>query len=438
MVLFRLDFSTGNGPMCAINRSSIFFLLSIQFHLCDLVRNLYVSLKARSQQNSKRLIWKVLSVGIPCLLMAISYAGLFEFVLVCHGLLMVSLFLITNACHQLNVARTVRQARTINSMWRGMHFRAQWGLVPFDPLGALACALCRRRIKFLDISVLSDIRFSNMDTEWGGYHLHLLFGSLLYPSLCYFDVSHGWRSIRIGVCEKGLVWWALSILCAQWLPFLCDVVTLLTFSLSLRCCKGSISFGAAHLRFFSAWFVTLLPLLSSLAKTKILYIHLNFFATENDLKWNDPSSRKYNTFLHFCLCKMSWYKITISTRSIGKSIMKDTKNSTVDSSKKRILRIAIMSGGCLLMNTAATVSVSVVLQDWSVSSDQWLTCTVAETVYTRNWANYGMHVGVRYFMFSSGQRDTCWLLFWPLLLHLLYQPSRVWTGWRQFRGSSRP
>ena len=83
--------------------------------------------------------------------------------------------------HQLNVARTVRQARTINSMWRGMHFRAQWGLVPFDPFDALACALCRRRIKFLDESVPSDVRFSNMGTEWGGYHLHLLLESLLYP-----------------------------------------------------------------------------------------------------------------------------------------------------------------------------------------------------------------------------------------------------------------
>ena len=44
-----------------------------------------------------------------------------------------------------------------------------------------------RHINFLDVSVLSDdVRFSNMGTEWGGYHLHLLFES---PSLCYFDVS---------------------------------------------------------------------------------------------------------------------------------------------------------------------------------------------------------------------------------------------------------
>ncbi len=149
--------STGKGSMCAINRISIFFLLSIQIHLCDLVRRLYVDITVKNQRKSQGLIWKVLSVAIPCLLMAISYGGLFEFRDVCHGSLMVSSFLMTNTYHQLNVTRTVRRARTITSMWRGMHFRARWGLVPFDPLGALACALCSRRIKFLDVSLFSGI-----------------------------------------------------------------------------------------------------------------------------------------------------------------------------------------------------------------------------------------------------------------------------------------
>ena len=48
--------------------------------------------------------------------------------------------------------------------------------------------------------------------------------------------------------------------------------------------KGSISFGAAYLRFYSAWFVTFLLLLLSLATTKLLHIHLNFFAADNGLK----------------------------------------------------------------------------------------------------------------------------------------------------------
>ena len=62
--------------MCAINRSSMFFLLSIQIHLCDLVRSLYVDITVENQRKSEGLIWKFLSVGIPCLLMAISYGGL--------------------------------------------------------------------------------------------------------------------------------------------------------------------------------------------------------------------------------------------------------------------------------------------------------------------------------------------------------------------------
>ena len=79
--------------MCAISRSSIFFLLSIQIHLCDLVRSLYVNITVENQKKSQGLIWKVFSVGIPCLLMAVSYGGLFEFVHVRHGTLMVFSFL---------------------------------------------------------------------------------------------------------------------------------------------------------------------------------------------------------------------------------------------------------------------------------------------------------------------------------------------------------
>ncbi len=119
---------------------------------------------------------------------------------------MVSSFLMINACHQLNVARTARQARTINSMWRDMPFRAQWGLVPIDPFRVLACALCRRRTKWGGhngvgitfcrcthpiLKCICFVRFSNMGTEWGGYHVHLLFESLFFfiLSMCYFDVS---------------------------------------------------------------------------------------------------------------------------------------------------------------------------------------------------------------------------------------------------------
>ncbi len=85
VVLFSAWCSTGKGPMCEINRSSIFFLLSIQIHLCDLVRSLYVDITVESPRKSQGLIWKVLSLGIPCLLMVTSYGGLFEFRDVSHG-----------------------------------------------------------------------------------------------------------------------------------------------------------------------------------------------------------------------------------------------------------------------------------------------------------------------------------------------------------------
>ena len=99
---------------------------------------------------------------------------------------------------------------------------------------------------------------------------------------------------------------------------------------------------------------------------------------------------------------MSWYEITKKVRVLteGRTSRTSTGKKKIDASRNRLFRVAIMSCACLLMNTAATVSVSVVLEDWSVSSDQWLTCVVVETSLTRNWANYGFHVGDRYFLFG--------------------------------------
>ncbi len=141
----------------------------------------------------------------------------------------------------------------------------------------------------------------------------------------------------------------------------------------------------------------------------MLYFILNFFATDNGLKRNDPFT---------LLFKMSWYEITKKVRvlSEGTSIT-STGNKKVDASRNRLFRIAIMSCACLLMNTAATVSLSVVLEDWSVSSDQWLRCTVLETSWTRNWANYGFHAG-RYFCLVPDRKipggfcfDCCCFIF---------------------------
>ncbi len=161
--------------------------------------------------------------------------------------------------------------------------------------------------------------------------------------------------------------------------------------------------------------MTFLPLLSSLVQTKLVCFPLNFLPL--------IMGRRNVIFLLeiksiFALVfKMSWYEITKKVQG--------TRNKKIDESKKRIFRVAIMSCACLLMNTAATVSLSVVLEDWSVSSNQWLTCTVLETFVTRNWTNYGLYIGDRYFLF--------WFLTERYLLVTVlidcccfdYQPSRI-------------
>jgi hypothetical protein len=102
------------------------------------------------------------------------------------------------------------------------------------------------------------------------------------------------------------------------------------------------------------------------------------------------------------LFKMSRYEITKKVRVLTEGTSRtSTRNRRISASRNRLFRVAIMSCACMLMNTAATVSMSVVLDDWSVSSDQWLTCTVVETSLSRNWANYGFHVGDRYFLFGT-------------------------------------
>ena len=72
-----LNRSTGDGGMCAINRSSIYILLGIQIHLCDLTRGLFTTIvsgnkSTRSAQNMK-LMFRALSMGVPLLLLSVAY-----------------------------------------------------------------------------------------------------------------------------------------------------------------------------------------------------------------------------------------------------------------------------------------------------------------------------------------------------------------------------
>ncbi len=311
-----------------------------------------------------------------------------------------------------------------------MPFRAQWGLIPFDPFGAVLhvhyLQSSYQILRYISVLLSDDVRFFNMGAEWGGYPLHLFFfESLLYPRfvLLWCLSLFSWVTPNSHRClRKGLVWWDIPILYAQCLLFLVDVVvTLMMFPLVTMLQKGSTSFGAAHLQFCSAWFVTFLPLLLSLVPTKLLPIFI-WISLQLIMPWSEiilPIENK-TRFLRFCF-KMSWYKITKTVRVVNEGTSRTSAGTKkIDASRNRLFRIAIMSCACLLMNTAATISLSMVLEDWSVSSDKWLTCTVGETPLTRNWANYGFHAGDRYFLFGSAAAYTCWLLFWLLLRHLLY------------------
>ena len=95
---------------------------------------------------------------------------------------------------------------------------------------------------------------------------------------------------------------------------------------------------------------------------------------------------------------MSWHKINKQIRYVADRA--SAAKRKIDASKKRIVRIAIMSCSCLLINTAATVSMAAVLEDWSVSSNLMLRCTIFETTLSRDWAAYGLH---RFTCFSSAR-----------------------------------
>ncbi len=137
LLIFTRSLSTGKGLMCTINRSSIFVLLFIQISLCDLTRNLYVTITDKHKNKAQTKIGMVLSMGLPCLLLAISYRGLFEIMYACSVAYITIVSWNTHVNQQLKMI--IRQPTTINLMWRGMHFRARWGLVSFHHIRWCSC-----------------------------------------------------------------------------------------------------------------------------------------------------------------------------------------------------------------------------------------------------------------------------------------------------------
>ncbi len=185
--------------------------------------------------------------------------------------------------------------------------------------------------------------------------------------------------------------------------------------------KGCISFGAARWRFFSERCVT------------FAFLWIAFHTTTTVLR---EKLIQMATFQFKPLSKMSWLKIQKQIGNMGN--VGQSAKRTIDASKNRLFRIAIMSCACLLMNTAATVSMAVVLEDWSVSSNLWLRCIIFEETMTRDWAAYGLHEGSRLYCFSSA-RDIFWQ-YMSTAASCLSQPSRIWirVSWVPDRWSTRP
>jgi hypothetical protein len=73
--------------------------------------------------------------------------------------------------------------------------------------------------------------------------------------------------------------------------------------------------------------------------------------------------------------------------------LESAPNTQSDKSRKRLLRIAGMVSICLVLNTAATLSISVKHEDWSRTADIALTCQTKESWTKKNWENYGLRIG---------------------------------------------
>lgn len=65
----------------------------------------------------------------------------------------------------------------------------------------------------------------------------------------------------------------------------------------------------------------------------------------------------------------------------------------VHDQKMRVLRIAVMTSVCLLVNTVVTIMTSVTLEDWSKASDLDLQCSLFETWDTRDILSYSIEDG---------------------------------------------
>ena len=77
----------------------------------------------------------------------------------------------------------------------------------------------------------------------------------------------------------------------------------------------------------------------------------------------------------------------------------------VHDQKMRVLRIAVMTSVCLLVNTVVTVMTSVTLEDWSKAPDLYIQCDKFDNWDTRNFSFYGIEAGDKVCTLQDASRD---------------------------------
>jgi hypothetical protein len=96
------------------------------------------------------------------------------------------------------------------------------------------------------------------------------------------------------------------------------------------------------------------------------------------------------------LSTLSWLKIGLIQKSLGLNYRTNIgreRRQIIAGQRRRLFRIAFFTSVSLLVSLVITVLTEAVLEDWSRSSDVWLTCTLYEKILSHNWDAYGFETG---------------------------------------------
>jgi hypothetical protein len=96
------------------------------------------------------------------------------------------------------------------------------------------------------------------------------------------------------------------------------------------------------------------------------------------------------------LSTLSWLKIGLIQKNLGLNVStnigRETRQ-TIAGQRRRLFRIAVLTSVSLLVSLVISLLTTGVLEDWSRSSNVWLTCTLYENEIIRNWDAYGFENG---------------------------------------------